>query len=169
MALAGVAVVISQGDVGKLVALHVAPGDLLMLGANLAWALYNVLGRRFMPKGDPVGNTAWVMTAGAAVLLCVALFSDAQLHPLGLKASAAMLVMTVGGTVLAYLFWGMGIAHLGASRTAIFLNLVPVSAMLVSGIAGMPPTYAQLAGGMLVLGGVTVSMLPGRTRAVKPS
>lgn len=54
---------------------------------------------------------------------------------------------------------------LGAARTAIFLNLVPVSAMLVAAMAGIPPTTAQLAGGMLVLGGVMISMLPRRTLA----
>jgi len=161
-ALAGVAIVITQGQLSKLGSLQVAQGDLLMLGADLSWAVYNVLGRRFMPKGAPLGNTAWVMTVGAGLLLCAALFSGAPIQALGVKASLAMLVMTLGGTVLAYLFWTIGIEHLGAARTAIFLNLVPVSAMLVAATLGTLPTMAQLAGGMLVLGGVTVSMMPKR-------
>lgn len=162
VALAGVAIVITQGQLSKLGSLQVAQGDLLMLGADLSWALYNVLGRRFMPQGAPLGNTAWVMTVGAGLLLCVALFSGTPLQALGVKASLAMLVMTLGGTVLAYLFWTIGIEQLGAARTAIFLNLVPVSAMLVAATLGTLPTMAQLAGGMLVLGGVMVSMMPKR-------
>ncbi len=162
IALAGVAIVVAQGDIEKLLTLHMAHGDLLMLGANLAWAFYNVLGRRYMPQGAPMGNTAWVMTVGAGLLLGTALISGAPLHPLGVKASASMAVMVVAGTVLAYLFWNIGIQKLGAGRTAIFLNLVPVSAMLVGAMVGMPPTMAQLAGGALVLGAVTVSMLPMR-------
>lgn len=165
IALIGVAVVIAHGDMEKLAALHVAHGDLLMLGANLSWALYNVLGRRYMPQGAPLANTAWVMTVGAVLLLLVALESGAQVHALGIKASAAMAAMAVGGTVLAYLFWTMGIQRLGAGRTAIFLNLVPISAMLVSAALGTLPTVAQLAGGMLVLGGVTVAMWPRRQLA----
>lgn len=164
-ALAGVAIVITQGDLGRLASLQVTHGDLLMLGADLSWALYNVLGRRYMPPGTPVANTAWAMTAGAVLLLVAALFSGTPLQPLGLKASAAMAVMAVGGTVLAYLFYMIGIERLGAARTAIFLNLVPVSAMLVAALAGTPPTTAQLAGGMLVLGGVTIAMLPRRQLA----
>ncbi len=164
-ALAGVAIVITQGDLGRLAALQVTHGDLLMLGADLSWALYNVLSRRYMPPGTPVANTAWAMTAGAVLLLGAALFSGAPLQPLGLRAGAAMAVMAVGGTVLAYLFYMIGIEHLGAARTAIFLNLVPVSAMLVAALAGTPPTAAQLAGGMLVLGGVTIAMLPRRALA----
>ncbi|MEN6587543.1 MAG: DMT family transporter [Sulfuricella sp.] len=165
VALAGVAVVIAQGDIGHLASLQVNRGDLLMLAANGSWALYNVLSRRYMPRGSPLGNTALIMLMGAAMLLGVALGSGARLEPIGMEAGLALAVMAVGGTVLAYLFWSIGIMHLGAARTAIFLNLVPVSAMLVGAGFGTLPTMTQLAGGALVLGGVTVAMLPKRRLA----
>lgn len=162
LALMGVAVVIAHGDLHRLAVLHVARGDWLMLGANLSWALYNVLGRRYMPRGSPTVNTTWVMAVGAILLTCIAFGSGAHLAALDTKASLALAVMVVGGTVLAYLFWSIGIAQLGAARTAIFLNLVPVFAMLLGSALGTPPTTAQLAGGLLVLGGVSLSMLPRR-------
>lgn len=165
VALIGVAVVISQGNMNKLESLNFAHGDLLMLAANLCWAAYNVLVRRYMPQGSPIANTSWVMAAGAILLASVALGSDAHMSELDGKASLAMAVMVVGGTVLAYLFWGIGIARLGAARTAIFINLVPVFAMLVGGVLGTLPTTAQLAGGLLVLGGVSISMFPSRRLA----
>ncbi|ADE11407.1 DMT family transporter [Sideroxydans lithotrophicus] len=165
VALIGVAVVISQGNMNKLESLNFAHGDLLMLAANLCWAAYNVLVRRYMPQGSPIANTSWVMAAGAILLASVALGSDAHMSELDGKASLAMAVMVVGGTVLAYLFWGIGIARLGAARTAIFINLVPVFAMLVGGVLGTLPTTAQLAGGLLVLGGVSISMFPSRRTA----
>lgn len=160
VALLGVAIVISQGDMYRLISMHVAHGDLLMLAANVSWALYNVLGHRYMPQGSPVGNTFWIMAVGACLLFFIALGSDAHLGALGTKASVAMGLMVVGGTVLAYLFWSIGIMRLGAARTAIFLNLVPVFAMLIGTFLGNPPTAAQLAGGLLVLGGVSISMIP---------
>jgi len=162
VALAGVAVVIAQGDMTKLALLHVAPGDALMLAANVSWALYNVLGRRYMPKGSALANTTLVMAAGAGMLLCIALGSGTPMHALGAKAGLALAGMAVGGTVLAYLFWTIGIQRLGAGRTAIFLNLVPVSAMLIGAALGTWPTMAQMVGGLLVLGGVSISMLPVR-------
>jgi drug/metabolite transporter (DMT)-like permease len=165
VALTGVAVVISQGNMNKLESLNFAHGDLLMLVANLCWAGYNVLVRRYMPQGSPIANTSWVMAAGAILLASVAIGSDAHMSTLDGKASLAMAVMVIGGTVLAYLFWGIGIARLGAARTAIFINLVPVFAMLVSGVLGTLPTTAQLAGGLLVLGGVSISMFPSRRLA----
>jgi drug/metabolite transporter (DMT)-like permease len=166
LALTGVAVVIAQGDMHRLLALRVAHGDLLMLAANVSWALYNVLGRRYMPPGSSVVNTTWVMAVGACVLVGIAFASGAHVAALDIKASLALAVMVVGGTVLAYLFWGMGIMRLGAARTAIFLNLVPVFAMLISTTLGAPPSAAQLAGGLLVLGGVSIAMLPRRRVAL---
>ncbi len=162
VALGGVAIVVTQGKLGSLAALNLSIGDALMLGADLFWALYNVLCRRHMPAGSALVNNGWIMTAGAAVLLAVALGSGAPLAPLGAKASAAMTVMTIGGTVLAYLFWNAGLARLGAARTALFINLVPVFAMLVGAVFGTSPTPAQLAGGLLVLGGVMIAMAPMR-------
>lgn len=160
IALAGVAVVISDGSLGRLEALHFSHGDLLMLAATLSWAMYIVLTRRFMPQGSPLGHTSWIMAVGALALLAFALGSGSQIHAVGENAMLAMAGMVVGGTVLAYLFWVMGIARLGAGRTAIFINLVPVFAMLTGIFIGKLPSGAQLAGGALVLGGVAISMLP---------
>lgn len=158
LALIGVAVVISHGDLNKLESLTFARGDLLMLAANLSWAMYNVLMRRFMPQGAPIANTTWVMAAGAILLASIALGSDAHIGGLDIKAGIAMAIMVVGGTVAAYLCWGIGIARLGAARASIFLNLVPVFAMLVGSFLGTLPSTAQIVGGLLVLGGVSISM-----------
>ena len=166
LALFGVTVVISSGDLHRLIGLHVDRGDLLMLGANLAWAFYNVLGRRYMPKRSSIANTTLVMSAGAVLLLLVAISSGATPHVPGLKAGLALAMMTVGGTVLAYLFWNTGIARLGAGHTALFLNLVPVFAMLIGIVIGAIPTLPQLIGGLLVISGISLSMLPKRRLAI---
>lgn len=167
VALAGVAVVISGGELARLEALHFSRGDLFMLAATLSWAVYNVLARRFTPQGSPLAHTSWIMTAGALALLVFAVGSDSHIHALETRAAASMALMVLGGTVLAYLFWGMGIAHLGASRTAIFINLVPVFAMLTGVLMGRLPSDAQLSGGLLVLSGVVISMLPSRRAAAR--
>jgi drug/metabolite transporter (DMT)-like permease len=158
VALAGVAVVVSHGEMDRLASLSLSRGDLMMIAATLSWAAYNVLTRRYMPQGSPIAHTSWIMAAGALVLLAVALASGSHIHALGMRAGLAMGFMVVAGTVLAYLFWGLGIVRLGAGRTAIFINLVPVFAMLSGTFIGDMPTGAQLIGGLLVLGGVLISM-----------
>lgn len=167
LALLGVVVVISGGSIARVEQLHVAHGDLLMLAADLVWACYNVAGRRYMPAGSAVANTTWIMSAGALLLLAIATTDGGEFTLPGFKATAALLTMAFGGTVLAYLFWNTGIARLGAGRTALFLNLVPVFAMMVNAVGGVHPTAVQLTGGLLVIGGVSVAML--RTRRLAPA
>ena len=162
IALVGVFIVISGGSLQQLTAIHDLRGDLLMLGADLAWAIYNVLGRRYLPRTSAITNTTLVMLAGAVLLALVALGSGSAPPLPGVKALSALALMVVGGTVLAYLFWNTGIAHLGAGRTALFLNLVPVFAMLAGITGGVLPTSPQLIGGALVIGGISLSMLPRR-------
>lgn len=160
LALSGVFVVVTGGDMSKLVHLQDVRGDLLMLGANVAWAGYNVLSRSAMPKLPTLTNTTLVMSTGALLLLIVAISSGEPLAMPGLHAGIALALMVTAGTVLAYLFWNTGIAHLGAGRTALFLNLVPLFAMLVAAIMGTLPTMVQLTGGALVIGGVSLAMIP---------
>ncbi len=166
LALFGVTVVISGGHLQRLLGLHINRGDLLMLGANLAWALYNVFVRRYMPKRSSLTNTTLVMSAGAILLTLIALSNSSIPHVPGLKAISALAMMAIGGTVLAYLFWNTGIAQLGAARTALFLNLVPVFAMLIGVVIGAIPTLPQLIGGILVISGISLSMLPKRQLAM---
>jgi len=166
LALLGVVVVISGGSLVRLEGLQISHGDLLMLGADLVWAFYNVLGRRYMPSASTITNTTLVMSAGAVLLLSVAAVDGGRFELPGPTAATALIVMALGGTVLAYLFWNMGIAHLGAGRVALFLNLVPVFAMLTGALAGTIPTHVQLIGGMLVIGGVAIAMIPKRQIAI---
>lgn len=162
LAFIGVAVVISDGDMSHLTRMEFATGDVLMLVANVAWALYNVLSRRYMPASAPLANTTLLMSFGAVLLLFVALVSNEPLRWPSLQAGSALIAMATGGTALAYLFWIGGIARLGAGRTALFMNLVPVFAVLTAALVGVVPTPVQVVGGLLVIGSVTVAMLPGR-------
>ncbi|BBO99802.1 DMT family transporter [Sulfuriferula nivalis] len=164
LALVGVLVVISSGDMSKLTHLQNIQGDVLMLGGNLAWAGYNVLSRKLMPKQSALTNTTLVMSAGALILLAAAALSGDHLTTLGFYPSVDLAIMVVGGTVLAYLFWNTGIARFGAGRTALFMNLIPVFAMLTAAVMGQLPNLAQIMGGGLVISGVALAMMPLRRR-----
>jgi drug/metabolite transporter (DMT)-like permease len=163
VALAGVSLVILGGGVAGG-AMDFGLGDLEMMGANLAWAAYNVLARKMTPPGPQLANTTVMMAAGALVLTIAAGLGGSALTLPGPKAGAALLTMAVTGSVLAYLFWSMAITRLGAGRTALFLNLVPVFAALIATMGGSPPNMAQMGGGAVVITAVIFSMLPPRRR-----
>lgn len=159
LALIGVVIVVTSGDSTKLAHLSNMRGELLMLGANLAWAGYNVLSRKLMPKQSGLTNTTLIMSAGAIMLVVVAALSGQHMTALGVHAGVDLTIMVVGGTVVAYLFWNMGIAQLGAGRTSLFINLVPVFAMLTAAVMGNLPNMAQIMGGILVISAVALVMV----------
>ena len=161
--IVGVGIVVLGADAH----IHVAIGDLFLMIANVNWAFYNVLVKRLMPKDTSgVASTAGIMTVGALALTAVAVVSGGDFVMPSFHAGSALVAMAVGGGVLAYLFWNIGISVLGAARAAIFLNLVPVASMVIAAFGGQPPTHVQLLGGALVIGAVTFSSLPQRRAAL---
>ena len=120
---------------------------------------------------DGLANTTGVMTAGAIILSVVAAATGApvhDVHDVHAGALVALLLMALGGSVLAYLFWNAGIARLGAPRAALFMNLVPVSAMVIAALEGQPPTWVQQVGGATVILAVILASWPGRASLPVP-
>jgi len=152
--IAGVAIVV----LGAGAQLKIAVGDIYILIASLNWALYNVLVKKMMPKQvGGIANTAGIMTVGAMALSIAAIMHGDHVVVPTIHAGAALLTMSLGGGVLAYLFWNASISNLGPSKAAIFMNLVPVTTMVIAAFEHVRPNHAQLVGAMLVISAVTFS------------
>ncbi|MFQ6404110.1 DMT family transporter [Methylophilus sp. 'Pure River'] len=152
--IAGVAIVV----LGAGAQLTIAVGDIYILIASLNWALYNVLVKKMLPKQvGGIANTAGIMTVGAMALSIAAIMHGDHVVVPTIHAGAALLTMSLGGGVLAYLFWNASISNLGPSKAAIFMNLVPVTTMVIAAFEHVPPNHAQLIGAMLVISAVTFS------------
>lgn len=74
-----------------------------------------------------------------------------------LLAWLSILFMAIGMSVLGYLWWNKGIAQVGAAKTSLFFNLVPVVTMLISFAEGVNITAVQCLGMVLVIVGVLFS------------
>jgi drug/metabolite transporter (DMT)-like permease len=157
IAFSGVALVITGGH---LALLHVAIGDLWMLGACLSWSLYNVLVRKYIQHVPPLQQARWTIAAGAFALIALAFVREqpATLVTQQLPTTHLILLyMALCGTVLAYIFWLRGVQALGPQRASIAFNLVPVFTLLVNLALGQPPKLAQFFGMALVFSGVIIS------------
>lgn len=125
----GVVLVISKGNLETLSALSFNPGDMMMLIAVLCMAVYALLSRRFM---DKYGISPLIVTA-YTFLICSVISLPFVIWENPLKAAGhytlggwlSVLYMAVFSSVLGYLFQLIAIGHMGASKTAIFFNLVP--------------------------------------------
>lgn len=158
-ALLGVIFVITQGAFSALQNLAFSKGDFYILLGNICWGLYGVLGRKFIKNGNPLQTTTYTMTVGAIAFIMVSFMQNSvvPIPEVPLFAWLSILFMAIGMSVLGYLWWNKGIAQIGAAKTSLFFNLVPVVTMLISFVEGVNITTAQCLGMILVITGVLYS------------
>ena len=106
---------------------------------------------------------------GAVGLLTVAALIDrpAALLPDYLPTVwLAILFLALLGTTLGFTWFNQAVAQIGAARASIFINLVPVAAVLAGAwLLGERLGLSVLAGGALVLAGVVLTQRPARELA----
>jgi drug/metabolite transporter (DMT)-like permease len=163
LALLGVGVVITRGSITVIRSLSFNPGDLLMLGAPLAWALYTIAGKKVLRCFTPLVATAYASLIGTVLLLPAAALEGSLLsgvHRLTVYGWISVLQLSLLGTVVGFVWWYEGVELLGASRAAVFVNLVPLFGVLLSAlILSESLAVSQLAGGILVVLGVGIGTL----------
>ena len=166
LALLGVGVVITRGSIAVVRSLSFNPGDLLMLGAPLAWALYTIVGKKVLRYFSPLVATLYASLFGTLLLLPAAALEGSLIsgvHRLTVYGWFAVLQLALLGTVVGFVWWYEGVAELGAARASVFVNLVPVFGVLLSAlILSESLGVSQLAGGILVVAGVGLGTLGGR-------
>ena len=174
LSLAGVATVLTRGDLGNLQRLQWVPGDGWMLLASLTWAWYSWLLVRPPAGGDPTAIKAdWaaflvaqiVMGLGWSGLMTAAEWGWLLHQGQAVGALvwswpllAALVFVAVGPSVLAYRCWGIGVARVGPSVAGFFANLTPLFAALMSALLlGETPRLHHALGFVLIVGGILLS------------
>jgi drug/metabolite transporter (DMT)-like permease len=112
-------------------------GDLLVLAATLCWSAYTVASKSLVEKHGPAKVTGYSMLIGTLFFLPVSLpaFMKSSLEAAPWTAWAGTAFSCVFALALAYLFWFFGVQRVGPTRTAIYSNLTPAFAMVVSWLA----------------------------------
>ena len=137
VSLVGVGVIVTRGDLGVLRSLSFNRGDLLLLGTPLSWAAYSILGKRAMGTFSPLVATAYAALSGALLLIPAAALEalgGAGTHRFSILGWLAILQLALLGTVVGFVWWYEGVKALGASRAALFVNLVPVFGTLLAAL-----------------------------------
>ncbi|MDP9358013.1 MAG: DMT family transporter [Chloroflexota bacterium] len=165
LSLAGVAAVVLRGSGGR-VGLS-AVGDGLVLLSALGLAAYLVLGRRAFPGGGSLELVTGVAVFGLLFLL-PASGIELELGGMGRLTAGDLLGLFYLGAVasaLAFVFWAYGLCHLEAGQAAVFANLNPlVGVVVAAAVLDESISAFQIAGGLLILGGVWLATRqPART------
>lgn len=163
--LSGVLIVLTQGDWRQLFTLHFVPGDIYMILATIAWAVYSwMLSTRAHPA-DLLSH--WSFAIFAQIFYGVwwsALFAAGEWQwgdwqvQWSWPLLAAIVYVGVGPALVAFRCWGLAVQRVGAATAGFFINLLPVFAAILSVlILGESPRLYHGLAFILVVAGIVVS------------
>ena len=152
----------AAGGAAAAPAFSLQGGELMVVASICSWTAYSILAQRWFPPATSQLRRTFLTTVGAVPWL-LAVWGLARLAglagPAQLQAGPTALVQLVAAavfcTALATVAWNTGVSHLGIQTGAMWQNLVPVFAVLISLLFfGVQPLAEQLVGGAVVLVGV---------------
>ena len=156
IALAGCLTVIGNGDPLALLRGTVGLGEALIVGCVASWTAYTFISRQATKTLSPLATTLHGSFAGALLLGLAALVEgQIDVAAWSWRVWAALLFLAVFGTAIAYTWFSDAVRRLGAGHASIFINLVPVFAVLQAAVLlDERLGLAVLGGGALVIAGV---------------
>ncbi|HXF97140.1 MAG TPA: DMT family transporter [Gaiellaceae bacterium] len=158
IAFAGVAVVVGLGSDERL-AVENVKGPLIVLGAPVSFALYNVLLKPLLGRYDLLSLTAATSLVGTLGLLPFVRGSTLDVaSEASARTIALLLYLGVLATLLGYVAWNLGLRGLGPGRAVTYAYAIPPLAVGFGALALDEPLTAWTAvGAGLVLGGIAVA------------
>jgi len=169
LSVTGVLFVLSRGTFGTLLGLRFVAGDLYMILATLAWAIYSWLLARppasMRGEARPRWNWAEFLIAQLAFGMSwtwVMAGAEQAAHPVSVSWTPALLAalayVALGPALLAYYAWGAGVARVGPTIAALFSNLTPLfTALLALAVLGQAPAWYHGTAFALIAAGIAIS------------
>jgi drug/metabolite transporter (DMT)-like permease len=140
-------------------------GELIMTGAVLCMAFYNVWSRPFMARSSPLGYLTLGMGAGAGVLIAIgaATGSLQVLGRFGMAQWIAGIYLGVGGGALAFILWVLALQKASPTQVANTMTVNPIAAgLLATQLVGEPITVNLVVGLVAVFAGLWIASTPAR-------
>jgi len=129
--IAGIVFLLSKGNFKNLLTLKFSSGDVWMLIAAFCFALYNIFVRKKPASISPV-NFLFVTFLFGSILLLPFFVWELDHDPANWTSRlvGSILYLGIGASVICFYIWNTAISILGAGRTALFGNLIPIFSSL---------------------------------------
>jgi len=157
LSVTGALIVISHGDLFNILTLGIGKGELLIFGCVACWVAYSILGKKALNDLSPIASVCYSSIAGTLMLFFPALFKGVFLNMTSYTPVewASLFYLGFFGTVLGFFWYYEGIKQIGPMKAGIFINFVPISAIVLSFfILKEPITISLIIGAILVISGV---------------
>lgn len=159
LSVSGAALAITRGNPASVFQGGIGVGELYIFGCVATWAAYSLLGKAVMRNLSPLHSVTHSVLIGTGLLLPFSLIEGGiQAAPsYDLRAWAGIAYLAVFGTVLGFFWFYEGIQQIGAMKAGLFINFVPISAIIMAVLLlGEPMTWSLLVGSVLVISGVVL-------------
>ena len=157
VSVAGAIVVISKGNLGEILNQGVGWGEVYIFGCVLSWVAYSLIGKTAMKHLSPLVAVSYSAVIGAVLLSVPAYFEGVAENFARYPAKDWLSLFYLGffGTVVGFVWYYEGIKQIGPTKASLFINFVPISAVLMAFfILGEPITPSLFIGTLLVTIGV---------------
>jgi drug/metabolite transporter (DMT)-like permease len=158
IAFFGVTYLILKGNTTNISNIQFNYGDILILIANVFFALHHVWTKKYATNISSLNFTLLTSLCcliGFLILLPINGMELVTTHTYGFW----MAVFGIGcfGTALAYFLWQKGVQIAGADKAGIYMNIVPLSAALFAILFNEHLHAYHLIGGLLIVTGLLIS------------
>jgi len=167
--IAGILLLLSKGNIHTLLGFRFSKGDWWVLAGSMAFAIYNVLVRKNPVKVKGLDFLFITFSIGTILLLPAFAVDQAVNKPIQWSSSLIFIILYlgVGASAICYLCWNAAIARLGAARTAIFGNLIPIFSTLEAVfILGEEILPIHIISGIIVISGLLLANLFSPPKAI---
>ncbi len=137
-------------------------GDVMLLATGLVWALYNFATQNVVQRYSMFTVIFWQTTIGAAAFLPLALLEAGAWQTPTPAALLGALYLGAFCSVAAFMLYGYGLRGLDPGSAVSMTNLVPIFGLVLA-VVGLHEEVSlmQVVGGLIVVGGVTLSVQRG--------
>lgn len=135
-------------------------GDVLILIAVVAWALYTVLGKRLVARYGAIHLTAMSIIVGTFLFAPIGLVTFTRFDPdvISLRGWSSLGYIAIITSVVAYSIWFWALGRLEATKVSVFNNLQPIFTAIMSYfLLGETIGPRLIVGGILVIVGVILT------------
>ena len=158
LSVSGAIVVITDGHPDQLLAIGLGPGELSIFVCVASWVCYSLVGKGVMAHITPLASVCYSSIIGTLFLFPFAVGHGLFVTSYTPVHLASLFYMGFFGTVLGFLWYYQGILALGPTRAGIFINIVPISAILLAWLLLDEPVGTSIwIGALLVISGVTLT------------
>jgi len=163
LSLFGAIIVITQGNLSILWNGAIGTGEIIIFGCVLSWVTYTILSKKVMQDVSPLIATTYSTFIGCIILIILAFTHGAinELLSIPLNVWIALAFLGILGTAVGFNWYLDGVREIGPANASLFINLVPVFAVLLAVIIlGEHLNPATLVGGGFVIGGIGLTNTP---------